>query len=48
VKVAFVVSGDLEFGLARVFQAFSPADSAMVQVFRDYQEAVAWLSGGDT
>jgi hypothetical protein len=44
VRVAFVVSRDLEFGLTRMFQAFTPDDAATVRVFRVYDEAVSWLS----
>jgi hypothetical protein len=42
---AYVVSNDLGFGLARMFQSFSEAGghSENVQVFRDVAEARAWV-----
>jgi hypothetical protein len=41
---AFVVSSDLQFGLGRMFAAFREVNRGQVtMVFRDMQEATAWL-----
>ena len=46
IRTAIVVGRDLSFGLARMFaqqlEAQSPSD---VMVFRDMDEAMAWLEG---
>ncbi|MFC1516333.1 hypothetical protein ACFL7E_06190 [Thermodesulfobacteriota bacterium] len=44
VKVAFVASGELEFGLSRMFGAFSMVAETTVSVFYTIEEAEAWLS----
>jgi hypothetical protein len=41
-RLAFVASGDLNFGLARMFAAYRDHPSTEVAVFRDFHEAVAW------
>lgn len=41
---AFVVSTDVGFGLSRMFQGLSNSDGD-VRVFRDYDQALAWLDG---
>lgn len=42
-RPAFVCSRDLEFGLLRMFQAFADRLPTEFRVFRDYEEATAWL-----
>jgi hypothetical protein len=44
VKVAFVASRDLEYGLSRMFEAYSEAPST-ISVFYSLAEAEAWISG---
>ena len=42
---AFVVSGDLQFGIARTFATYRElADEVGVTIFRDMAQALAWLS----
>jgi hypothetical protein len=41
-RVAFVTGRDLEFGLARMYEAFRDHPSTRVRVFRDRDAAVAW------
>jgi stage II sporulation SpoAA-like protein len=43
-RMAFVVAGDLEFGLVRMFEVFREAESARTAVFRDRQQALGWLA----
>ena len=45
-RVAFVVSGDLEFGLIRMFEVYRDEKDTSTSVFRDRDQAVAWLAGG--
>jgi hypothetical protein len=40
---AFVVGREVDFGLARLFQAYSEAEGGTVEVFRNMSEAEAWL-----
>ena len=40
---AIVVANDLQFGLARIFAAYSEADGQIVQVFREPSAAREWL-----
>jgi hypothetical protein len=40
---AIVVSSDVQFGIARTFQAIVPGD---MEVFRDEQSALDWLLAG--
>jgi hypothetical protein len=40
---AFVVGRAVDFGLARLFQAYSDAEGQTVEVFRDINDAEAWL-----
>jgi len=47
VKVAFVVGRKLEYGLSRMFEAFSLDAPATVEVFYDMEEAEAWLTNID-
>lgn len=41
-RVAFVTSRDVDFGSARVFEAFREDPRTEFRVFRDYEEAVRW------
>ena len=42
---AFVVSGDLEFGIGRMFEAYRDvAGESGIVIFREMKEALAWLS----
>ena len=43
-RMAFVVAGDLEFGLVRMFEVFREAESVRTAVFRDMQQALGWLA----
>ena len=44
-RAALVVSRDVDFGLARMYeQLLDTGSSGEVRVFRDYEEAVAWLA----
>ncbi len=44
VKVAFVASRKLEFGLSRMFEAFSADASTKISVFYSLAEAEDWLA----
>ena len=44
VKVAFVVGRKLEYGLTRMFQAFSHDAQTTISVFYSIEEAEAWLA----
>jgi hypothetical protein len=44
VKVAFVVGRKLEYGLFRMFEAFSSDGRTSIDVFYDMDEAEAWLT----
>ena len=43
VRRAFVVDRDIDYGLSRLFGAYSESEGAVIQVFRDWQEAVSWV-----
>ena len=43
-RMAFVVARDLEFGLVRIFEALRETARARVAVFREKDEALAWLA----
>jgi hypothetical protein len=43
VQRAIVVANDEQFGLARIFAAYSEADGQCVQIFREAGAARAWL-----
>jgi hypothetical protein len=45
-RAAFVVSGDLEFGLIKMFQVFRGTETAQARVFRDKERAMEWLRTG--
>jgi len=42
-KVAFVTERDVDFGLARVFEAFRHDARTAFRVFRDLDEALHWV-----
>ena len=44
-KMAFLVSRDLEFGLIRMFEVFRATERAQTAVFRDKSQALLWLAG---
>jgi hypothetical protein len=45
-RAALVVSRDVDFGLARMYeQLLDNGSTGDVTVFRDYDEAIAWLTG---
>ena len=44
VKVAFVATQPLEYGLTRMFEAYSEDVDTMVRVFHTMNEAVTWLT----
>lgn len=46
-RTAIVVSGDAEYGMARMFQGLSGTTSVETAIFRDMDEAKAWLSADD-
>jgi len=46
-RAAIVVSRDLEFGLARMVEAFVSEGPVDMQAFRDFSEASAWLTEED-
>jgi hypothetical protein len=47
-KVALVVSRDFEFGMARMYESILGSQSSKpVMVFRDMEEAKAWLNKQD-
>lgn len=43
-RVAWVTPTDLDFGLARVFQAYRENSETECEVFRDYETAVKWAT----
>ena len=46
IKIAIVTKRPVTFGVARQFGALAPGDLLTVQVFRDRDEALAWLAEG--
>lgn len=42
-RTAIYAPRDLPFGIARMYEAFSDESPEDVQVFRDFEEAKAWL-----
>jgi hypothetical protein len=42
-RSAFVISGDVEFGLVRMYEILRETDSARSEVFRNRERAIAWL-----
>lgn len=41
-RIAFVIRRDVDFGLARMFEAFREDPRTAFRVFRDYEKALAW------
>ncbi len=46
-RLAFIVPGDADFGMARMFEVFREAPGTALRVFRDADAARDWLSTGD-
>jgi hypothetical protein len=46
-RSAVVVSSDRAYGMSRMFEVFSSESSINVRVFRDFEEAKRWVTGGD-
>ena len=44
VKVAIAVKRDLEYGLSKIFQAFSSQAKTNIEIFRSLEEAEEWVS----
>ena len=44
VKVAFAVTRDLEYGLTKIFEAFSAKAKTNIEIFRSLEEAQEWVS----
>ena len=42
-RVAYVASGELSYGLMRMFQVFREEEGYQSRVFRDAQDAEVWL-----
>jgi hypothetical protein len=42
-RTAIVVSSDYSYGMSRMYEAFAAASPIEVKIFRDMDEAVAWL-----
>jgi hypothetical protein len=47
IRTCFVVSGDLEFGLLRMFEMLRAAKGVRTSVFRDKERAIEWLTQDD-
>jgi len=43
-RVALVVSRDIDFGLARMFEAYSHELPFDIQIFKDFNDAQKWLN----
>jgi hypothetical protein len=46
-RIAFVASRDVDFGMARMFEAFREDPRTAFQVFRDYEEALSWARSAE-
>lgn len=42
--IALVVSSDIAYGMARMYMGLTDAQHPTTEVFRDYDEALAWLT----
>ena len=44
-KTAYVVAGDLDFGISRMYQAYTDMENVEfeIKIFRDINKAVQWL-----
>jgi len=40
---AFVVDREVDFGMSRLFSAYSEVEGAVIEVFRNWEEAEEWL-----
>ncbi len=47
-RVAFVTGRDVDFGLARMFEAFRSDPRTAFRVFRNFDKALRWASAGDS
>jgi len=48
-KMAVVISGDLQFGLSRMFEQFiGPQAQGKIKTFRELQVALDWIADKDT
>lgn len=47
-RVALLAGDDLTFGISRMIEASTGAPGIQIMVFRDEEEAVEWVSGGNT
>ena len=43
IKAALLVSGDLEFGLLRMYEAQAFNIPAQIEIFRNYDDAMQWV-----
>lgn len=43
-KMAFITSREVDFGMARMFEAYRDDSGTAFQIFRDYDEAIGWLT----
>jgi len=46
-RVAMVAPANLVYGLSRMYQSYRADSPLPLRVFRDYDEALAWLEGDD-
>ena len=44
-RMAFVASQQVEFGLLRMWEAYRDEEGAQIAVFREREQALEWLSG---
>ena len=42
-KIAFVAPTDIDFGLARAFEAYTAGEQRDLMVFRTHKEAIEWI-----
>ena len=42
-KIAFVAPTDIDFGLARAFEAYTAGEQRDLMVFRTHEEAIEWI-----
>ncbi|MCB1647187.1 MAG: hypothetical protein KDI36_17125 [Pseudomonadales bacterium] len=47
IRTALLVEGDHMYGLSRLYVANREVGEERIQVFRDYDEALGWLVGGE-
>ena len=46
-RVAWVVAREVDFGMVRIFEVYREDERTAHRVFRDFDEAAAWLERGD-